>query len=118
MVKTMYTDSKLVFKINGTTDHHHIKPTNGLAQGCPLSPCLYLLCIQGLISLMNEDEKKEEGLRGIPIPNDWGETNSPTILITSAFADDVCVFMKNAKQLTRFRTLLNTYCEGAGAENS
>ena len=40
------------------------------------------------------------------------------MLICSAFADDLCIFLRDTEQLTRFRTLLDTYCEGAGAMNS
>jgi hypothetical protein len=62
IIRTMFTDIQLRFKINGVTDKEHITPSNGLAQGCPLSPCLYLLCIQGLISLIHIDSLKPEGI--------------------------------------------------------
>ena len=52
LVKTMYTGVTLHFKINGVIDTNSAHPKNGIAQGCPASPCLYLLCIQGLISLL------------------------------------------------------------------
>ena len=117
IVRTMYTDIQLRFKINGVTDKEHITPSNGLAQGCPLSPCLYLLCIQGLISLMHVDSLKPEGIKGIPIPaGDGGGPPAP--LLTSAFADDVCIFLESVRQLTRFKELLHIYCIGAGALNS
>ena len=62
MVRTMYKDCRLRFKVNGRIDTETVTPTNGLAQGCPLSPCLYLLCIQGLISLMNREAAKPDAL--------------------------------------------------------
>ena len=116
IIRTMYNDVHLRFKVNGVTDREHITPQNGLAQGCPLSPCLYLLCIQGLISLMHTDSLQPDGIRGIPIP---GRTSlAPSTVLTSAFADDVCIFLESARQLTRFKALLEVYCDGAGALNS
>ena len=104
MVRAMYKDSRLRFKVNGRVDTKDIAPTNGLAQGCPLSPCLYLICIQGLISLINCDSAEPDGIRGITIPDEWGSTRDiPTVLTTSAFADDICVFLRGANQLTRFK---------------
>ena len=119
-VRTMYVDARLRFKVNGVIDRVAARPSNGLAQGCPLSPCLYLLCIQGLISLLNVDARSPEGLRGIAIPDEWGgvRADQPTVLLTSAFADDVCVFLHDSTQLVRFRSLLDEYCLGAGALNS
>ena len=45
LVRTMYTGARLRFKVNGMVDSESASPTNGLAQGCPLSPLLYLMCI-------------------------------------------------------------------------
>ena len=118
MVRTMYNACELKLKVNGTIDGESISPTNGLAQGCPLSPCLYLLCIQGLVSLMNTDSRTADGIKGIPIPGGDGFISEPLLLICSAFADDICVFLRDPSQLERFRELLTTYCEGAGAVNS
>ena len=119
MVRTMYSGIRLRFKVNGRVDRIAVEPSNGVAQGCPLSPCLYLLCIQGLISLLNTDAKRAGGIRGIPMPRVHVSTASPApTVMLSAFADDVCVFLQDSSQLTRFRQLLDTYCEGAGAKNS
>ena len=56
LIRTMYSEVTLHFKINGVIDPIATKPGNGIAQGCPASPCLYLLCIQGLISLIKRDQ--------------------------------------------------------------
>ena len=110
----MYSEIRLRFKVNGRVDRVAVEPSNGVAQGCPLSPCLYLLCIQGLISLLNTDAKRAGGIRGILMPRtrEGATSPAPTVMI-SAFADDVRVFLQDSSQLTRFRQLLDTYCDGA-----
>ena len=54
MVSTLYQNPEARVKING-----HVgvawQPKNGLHQGDPLSPLLYLLCLQSYISLVNRD---------------------------------------------------------------
>ena len=82
----------------------------------PVSPCLYLLCIQGLISLLQRDTRLPEGVRGIPVPSATG--SGLDIASVSAFADDLCLFLQDADQLPRFKQLLEVYEEGAGALNS
>ena len=122
LVETMYSGTRLNFKINGIINPSPISPTNGLAQGCPLSPCLYLLCVQGLLSMIRCDERSLDpgSLIGIPIPDTAGITNpnDPVRVTLSAFADDICLFLRDSNQLPRFRTLLTTYELGAGAKNS
>eukprot|EP00966_Prymnesium_polylepis_P186402 4320668-Prymnesium_polylepis.1 len=56
-------------------------------------------------------------IKGIPIPaGDGGGPPAP--VLTSAFADDVCIFLEPVRQLTRFKELLHIYSIGAGALNS
>lgn len=49
------------------------KPSRGLRHGCPLSPYLFLLCSQGLTSLM-KIQSVAGGLKGVR----WAR-NAPTI---------------------------------------
>jgi hypothetical protein len=118
MVKTLYTDTNLRFKVNGVVDPHTTQPKNGIAQGCPLSPQLYLMCIQGLLSLMNRDAQQPGGLQGIEVPDERGNITSAPQFHFSAFADDVCLFLRDEDQLPRFKHLLGIYEIGAGALNS
>ena len=116
LVRTMYSGISLHFKVNGTIDSEAAVPANGIAQGCPVSPCLYLLCIQGFLSLVRQDARLTTGLRGIAVPRE--KDAGQDTLIASAFADDLCLFLRDADQLPRFRQLLEVYEEGAGALNS
>ena len=52
-------------RINGVP-HGHITPTSGLRQGDPLSPYLFLLCAEGLSSLIRK-AAMEEKINGISI---------------------------------------------------
>ena len=116
LVRTMYSGISLHFKVNGVVDDVAAVPANGIAQGCPASPCLYLLCIQGFISLIEQDARLARGVRGIAVPAEDGR--GETHASVSAFADDLCLFLRDADQLPRFRQLLEVYEEGAGALNS
>jgi exonuclease III len=77
VVEMMYSGIELKLKVNGTVSKESFQPTNGIAQGCPLSPCLYLLCIQGLISLTVQHARRADGIRGIPIPDAAGAIDTP-----------------------------------------
>ena len=61
----MYSGVALHFNVNGVIDSNSAHPKNGIAQGCPASPCFYLLCIQGLISLLKRDQLRPNGIKGI-----------------------------------------------------
>ena len=122
LVRMMYSDVRLKLKINGTVARDSFTPTNGIAQGCPLSPCLYLLCIQGLLSLTHLHSQRTDdlrGIRGIPIPDARGETGRPVRTLLSAFADDICLCLAHPDHLPAFREdVLEVYERGAGARNS
>ena len=51
--------------INGAP-HGHITPTKGLYQGDPLSPYLFLLCMEGFHGLLRKAEEKGD-IRGVSI---------------------------------------------------
>ena len=115
----MYNGIELKLKVNGTVSKESFQPTNGIAQGCPLSPCLYLLCIQGLISLTVQHARRADGIRGIPIPDAVGTIDTPVTSLVSAFADDLCLGLRHPNYLPAFkRDVLCVYERGAGAQNS
>ena len=119
IVKSMYNGTKLRFKANGTKSNETVTPTNGIAQGCPLSPCLYLLCLQGLLSLIQVDSETPGGMRGIRIPDAEGQCLNRPQVSSSAFADDLGIPLNGTYDLQRFKEVpLRTYEEGSGARNS
>jgi hypothetical protein len=83
-------------------------PTRGLRQGDPLSPYLFLLCSEGLTSMLAKAEEEEE-LIGVKVCRD-----APAIS-NLLFADDSLILMQadegNAECLKR---ILNTYCRASG----
>ncbi|KAL5570870.1 hypothetical protein UlMin_020467 [Ulmus minor] len=64
-----------------------IRPSRGLRQGDPLSPYLFLLCAEGLSSLIHTFERTGQ-LQGM-----WCGTNGPTISHLF-FADDSLLFIE------------------------
>ena len=84
------------------------KPSRGLRQGDPLSPYLFLLCTEGLCTLLShaEESAKIEGAKvcreAPPITN-------------LLFADDSLILMQasihNAEAL---KTILDSYCKASG----
>ncbi|EPS71400.1 hypothetical protein M569_03359 [Genlisea aurea] len=63
----------------------HIAPKRGLRQGDPLSPFLFLICAEGLSSLLTSAELSNE-IKGFRVSR-----NAPSISHLS-FADDVMIF--------------------------
>ena len=79
--------------INGMA-HECITPTRGLRQGDPLSPYMFLLCIEGLMALIVEVERRRKIL-GISICR-----GSPTITHI-LFVDDSVIYCKATEQESR-----------------
>ena len=67
MVAIMYNFSEYKVKVNSHVGGE-FKPTNGLSQGSPLSPILYLLVLQSFLSLLNTTD----ALTGVHIPGEAG----------------------------------------------
>eukprot|EP00965_Chrysotila_dentata_P179118 5915146-Pleurochrysis_carterae.AAC.1 len=87
-----------------------IKPfgiNQGTAQGCPLSPLLFLVIVEGFIRLV----QKDENIRGIQI----GDMHSKI----RHFADDTIGTLKSEHELVHFQQYINTFCAATNMlENS
>ena len=112
-VEIMYKDAILKIKVNSHVEEG-FHPTNGVAQGSPLSPIIYLLVIQSFISLINTSPDVE----GISVPGIGGDESNRRSLKAGAFADDLNLYLRNTDQLTPFRALLAIYENASGAVNS
>jgi hypothetical protein len=83
-------------------------PTRGLRQGDPLSPYLFLLCAEGLSSLLMYEEEvgSIDGLRVC--------RNAPSVSHL-LFADDSLILMKaDMNNATSLQQVLDTYCANSG----
>ena len=83
-------------------------PSRGLRQGDPLSPYLFLLCAEGLSSLIMYEEEAGNIL-GVKVCRD-----APSVSIL-LFADDSLILMQaNASNATSLRRALDDYCAASG----
>ena len=83
-------------------------PTSkGIRQGCPLSPLLFILVIEGL-SLLIEDARTNGRIKGIII--------SPQLsLIHLLFVDDVILFDTGTfEEWVDFKVILDNFCAASG----
>ncbi|KAM1018306.1 hypothetical protein TB2_039772 [Malus domestica] len=88
----------------------YIHPTRGLRQGDPLSPYLFLLCVEGLSGLIAKQER-EGKLQGISIC-----ANAPSINHL-LFADDSLLFCRAIEaECHHISELLLTYKLASGQQ--
>ena len=86
-----------------------IKPTRGIRQGDPLSPYIFILCMEALsTALFTASAQSKSGL-GIKLSP--GVERIPCLL----FADDCLLFCKaETNSCTQLKTLLDTFCTQSG----
>jgi hypothetical protein len=83
-------------------------PTRGLRQGDPLSPYLFLICAEGLSSLLTHEEESG-GIQGVRVCR--GAPSVSHLL----FADDSLILMKaDAPNAAAVRRVLDLYCASSG----
>lgn len=81
----------------------------GLWQGCPLSPLLFLLIMEGLSRIFSGDCKQGQ-LQGIKITNNC-------ILSHLLFVDDVLIFLNgDVGDLTALHSVMLLFCTATGIE--
>ena len=104
MVKLMYDSAKpprRQLHLNGFKGKW-FNLQSGVAQGCPLSPLLFLFVTEGLSRMLNDDPRVE----GIKI----GEKE----IKFSMFADDTALCLRSYKSIERVRENLKIYEEATG----
>eukprot|EP00253_Pinus_taeda_P023181 PITA_23181 len=81
----------------------------GIRQGCPLSPLLFLLVMEGLSRLIIL-EKRSGGLQGLKITEQFYLTHL-------LFVDDILIFLNGSvRDLTSLNEILNLFCRATGME--
>ena len=109
LVQLLYTDPEVRIKVNG----HYSKsfsPLNGVKQGCPLSPLLYILAMQPFLALLEHSS----AFTGIPVPGPKGQGERS--LKALAYADDLLLFLRSYDQLPIFYDLMRIYELASGAK--
>jgi hypothetical protein len=93
--------------INGKP-YGHIKSTRGLRQGDPLSPYLFIICVEGLINLMRKAKMNREVL-GFPI------SRGGVKISHLFFADDSLLFCKaTPEEWAKMQRILEDYEKASG----
>jgi hypothetical protein len=83
-------------------------PSRGLRQGYPLSPYMFLICAEGLSSLLAHREEVR-GMEGVRV-----NINAPSVSHL-LFVDDSLILMKaNLTNATSLRQVLDQYCASLG----
>ena len=93
--------------MNGN-EHGFIKPERGIRQGDPLSPFLFILCVEALVSCLNEAESAGR-LQGIKLAS-----SGPSVHHL-LFADDSLLMCRaSSAEAAELLSCLNRYSEASG----
>jgi hypothetical protein len=107
MVMRCVTSTRFAVKLNRDISEGFM-PTRGLRQGDPLSPYLFLFCVEGFSALLKQALQENEIQRV-----SFGRT-SPNVTHL-LFANDSIVFLEaSSNNLTRLRQILQAYEEASG----
>ena len=112
LVQCCYASNRVCIKVNGHRGQW-FKPTNGVKQGCPLSPLLYICVFQTFLSTLELSD-----LQGVEVPGTLGDAGRPRTVKAQAFADDLLAFLRSTRELPLFKQLLGVYEDGSGSRNN
>lgn len=81
-------------------------PVNrGVRQGCPLSPMIFVLCLDPLLRRL----QGSANIRGFVLPNGRN-------VVVSAYADDITLFVRDRGSLDEAFRVFDTYADVSGAK--
>ena len=63
LISAIYQGAQMRFKVNGHLSKREAQ-TNGVRQGCPCSPLLYIIALQPLLAMLEQDDR----ILGIDVP--------------------------------------------------
>ena len=109
IVRMLYANPELRIKVNGVSGDA-FSPLNGVKQGCPLSPFLYLICLQPLIDTL---ESASSAVPGVRVPGPLGRGTVEAV--TAAYADDLTIFLRGFHGLAIVGPIMEDYHLAAGA---
>ena len=107
VVKSAYTESSSRFVLNGCLSQP-VFTDRGVKQGCPLSPTLFNLCLEPLLSAVRHKHSKD----GIVIENT--ELGNGLFFNIQAYADDVVLVSNNEEGMQRMLDTVVDFCNFAG----
>ena len=93
--------------INGTT-YGNISPSRGLRQRDPLSPYLFLLCIEGFTSLLQK-AKMEGRIKGVSV-----RRRAPRITNLLFVEDSLLFCQANKQEVKEITEILKMYASSSG----
>lgn len=107
MIMPCVTSANFVVKLNGGYSRRFC-PSRGLRQGDPLSPYLFLFCVEGFSALLKRAQEEHE-LKGVS----FGSTGPQVTHLL--FADDSIVFLQgSAANLEKLKAILEVYEVASG----
>lgn len=108
LVGSCFTTVSFNVLINGAASNF-FHAERGLRQGCPLSPMLFLLIMEGLGRLL-KSTRINGTLGGV-------EINDMTIISHLLFFDDVLIFLNGSdKDTSCFKSILSLFCKATRME--
>ena len=105
-VHTLYTSANMRIILNGYLSGK-IELERGVRQGDPLSPLLYVLCVEVLASQI----RSSPFISGFILPGAGG-----AYFRVRQYADDTTTFLKNVSSLVQLFNLVSIYERGSGAK--
>ena len=107
MVEAMYDGATTRLKVNDTLGKS-IDIKGGCKQGCTISPALYAMTMECLLTLI----RKEEGIKPLRIPGELGgdAEGEAAYVKERALADDLAVYMSDpAASIPKLREVLDRF---------